>query len=109
MANWRLILQLGDVYHKGLPIPELAGIVAERLAALTIPATMLYSVSTLGDVRDDIVDAFKSVAANPNADADDFDGVMEQLYDWADTELDNHWNGRKVCWVDTISRKVVAQ
>ena len=101
MANWQLKLQLSDVYHKGLPIPELAGIVAERLAALSIPFTMLYAVPDLGDIRDDIVGEFREISVDPNADADDFDEVMKHLYDWADTELDDHCHGKRVCWVKT--------
>ena len=101
MANWQLKLQLGDVYRKELPIPVLAGIVAERLAALKITALMLMAASDLEELRDSIVEGFRLVAANHGANADDFDEVMEQLYNWADTELDDHWHGKRVCWVET--------
>ena len=108
MANWQLKLQLGDVYHSGLPIPKLAKTVAERLAALKIDALMLLAASDLEDVREDIVLGFLALASDPDADADDFDEVMERLYDWADTSLDDYWNGRKVCWVNTITAEEVS-
>ena len=108
MANWQLKLQLGDVYHSGLPIPALAKTVAERLAALKITALMLLAASDLEDLREDIILEFLALAADPSADADSFDAVMEQLYDWADIALDEKWNGRKACWVDTTTKAVSA-
>jgi len=30
-------------------------------------------------------------------DVDEFDELMSRLYDWADTSLDKHWNGKKLC------------
>lgn len=108
MANWQLRLQLGDVYHSGLPIPELAKIVAERLAALKITALMLVAASDLEDIRTEIVEEFQALSADPESDADNFDAVMERLYDWADIALDETWNGRKVCWVDTTMKAVSA-
>lgn len=105
MANWITKLRVGDVYHADLPIPELAGVMAKRLKAVDLPVWVpLYLVEQCRD----IVEEFESLAGDPTGNVEDFDGVMEQLYDWADTPLDGQWNGRKLCWVDTLARAVPA-
>ena len=96
MADWQRTLPLKDVgqtrnHHR------IAAVIAERLPKLR----------PLGDVhldqeRDDIAEEFASIAADPSADVEDFDAVMHQLYNWADTKLDGDWNGKKVCWVQTF-------
>ena len=87
------------MYHAEIPIPKLAGIVAERLKSLNLPAFLDGSGTEID--RDNLVAAFAWLAKDPASDANDFDAVMAELYDWADTPLDGHWNGRKLCWVKT--------
>lgn len=35
-------------------------------------------------------------------DVEVFDSAMYDLYEWADTALDENWNGKKMCWVKTV-------
>ena len=102
MADWKMTLRLGDVYHAGRSIPELAGIVASRLKVKAIPGADEY----LTKWRDEIVDAFEDLAADEDASHDDFNYVMRDLYDWADTPMDSApmFQRKKLCWVDTLNR-----
>ena len=102
MANWQSKLYLGDVYHAGLPIPELAGHVAERLRG--VPPFKGLTKQLLAE-QEKLMEEFESLATDQASTADDFDEVMERLYDWADTRLDDMWPYKKVCWVDTITRR----
>ena len=99
MTNWVTTLNLADVYHEGHPIPELSGIVAKRLKAIRIPNEDEYLTSQ----RDNIVSEFELLAADATSDAEDFDSIMSDLYDWADTPLDNAsmFERKKLCWVKT--------
>lgn len=101
MADWQSELDLSDVWYNTsvgeISIHKLAGIISERLDKIRpsededILATQL-----------ELVDAFLSISEDKECSEDDFDYEMENLYDWADTKLDNSWNGKKVCWIRTF-------
>lgn len=104
MANWQLHLKMqpewsmaleGEITHQ-----ELAGTIAKRLKELR----------DIGSARADrerveIADDFEALSTDPWSDEDDFDHLMDMLYDWGDMSLDDKWNGRKVCWIDTIGAR----
>ncbi|MFL6709257.1 MAG: hypothetical protein ACJ8HI_13725 [Massilia sp.] len=97
MADWQRTLPLKDVWPSRDP-RIIAAVIAERLSKLAPLA-----VDHVDEERDEIVDEFQSIAADPNASTEDFDDVLCRLYDWADTPLDDDkWNGKKVCWVQTF-------
>jgi len=50
---------------------------------------------------DDIISKFDDLSKEDNPDIDDFDHILEELYDWADEPLDNKWNGKKLAWIKT--------
>lgn len=88
---------LKDVYHEDAKIPELAGTVAERLAALA----PFPGEDDINEERDEIVGEFELLSEDPDATVEEFDEIMWRLYDWGDTKLDGHWNGKKCCWIET--------
>jgi hypothetical protein len=96
MANWKYTLEIKDEWQAtkrgDMTISAFAAFVAERIKAL--PA--------FGADRDieDIVDELETIAADPDADTEWFDGVWEQLYDWAD-QVVGGWND-KMCWIGTF-------
>ena len=101
MAGWQRKLKIKKEWRQsedGAITPQqLAAIIADRLAALAV-----FGDEEIDDTRDELVDEFRSLSEDPAADSDDFDCVMVDLYDWADISLDGHWNGKKVCWVETF-------
>ena len=74
MANWQRRLNLADIYHAGIPVHELAGMVAERLASISVPGGDEY----LTDERDEIISEFRDMAEDPAVNTSDFDQVMER-------------------------------
>ena len=99
MAQWQRKLRLSDVYSMGEDeerVPELAGIVANRLAAMKP-----FGIDDIDTERDEIVDMFKEVELG-KLGFDEFNESMERLYDWADQKLDGDWNGKKVAWIETF-------
>lgn len=99
MAQWQRKLELADVYRIGddeEKVPELAGIIATRLLALAP-----FGIDDIDEERAEIVNMFKEVESE-KLGFDEFNDAMENLYNWADQPLDDNWNGKKVCWVNTL-------
>lgn len=97
MAKWQQTLNIKDVWSAKLPIPELAKVVSERLAGLS-----RIGDEYLDDIRLELADEFRYLSDDKDATTEEFNDIMRRLYDWADTPLDDHWNGRKMCWVKTF-------
>ena len=101
MANWQRTLELADAWNNTtvdggtITIPQLAGIIADRLAALSP-----FGIVDIDTARYEIIADFREMAKDPDLDVEDFDANMVRLYDWADTRLDTRWNGKAVCWVN---------
>jgi hypothetical protein len=104
MAQWQRHLRLQPEWSKAqedeISVQELAGVIAERLLALQ-PFT--GRDEWVESERIDLADEFAAISREASIDEEEFDGWMSQLYNWGDTALDSHWNGRKVCWIDTMS------
>lgn len=102
MAKWQRTLKLNpqmQAFRNGeITLKELSASVAEKLRKVRE-----FGVPGIDEEREEIADAFDGLAEDVEADADDFDNVLARLYDWADSSLDDKWNGKKVCWADTIS------
>jgi hypothetical protein len=101
MAQWQRKLKLKDVWNQvnegRMTVQELAGVVVQRLGELED-----FGDEYVDDRKQEVLEMFESVAQIHDADVDDFDCAMENLYDWADMRLDNRWNGKAVCWVETF-------
>lgn len=101
MANWQRKLRLqpewGQRQDNEITAHQLAAAIARKLRALRP-----FHDESIDDERDEIADEFDAFSRDAEADVDDFDDVMTRLYDWGDIRLDDNWNGKKVCWVDSI-------
>lgn len=99
MTNWQRTLNIADVWAQAedreITPKQLAHAIADRLEGLK-PLNNLI----LENEKQDIVEEFRGFVGEETFD--DLDDVMEMLYDWADTPLDNKFNGKKVCWVKTF-------
>jgi hypothetical protein len=99
MANWYSTLDLLPEYEHvlsgSLDCRKMAGIIATRLQAMDWPPRFATKQSNL-------VDDFKCLSDDEEAGPDDFDNLMEQLYDLADTPFVNAGTQYKLCWVKTF-------
>jgi hypothetical protein len=103
MSDWQREIRLqphwGQCKDGKISIQQLARVVAAKLKAIRP-----FNDDELDAERDELVEEFEAFAADGDAYRDDFDDIMDRLYDWGDTRLDTKFiGGKKVCWIDTIS------
>lgn len=99
MANWQSKLDLKDVWNKvskEITLQELSKIIAKRLRKLKPTKD-----KGILEERDDIADEFEGLSLDKNAGFNDFDSIMERLYNWGDIKLNNSFPPDKICWIAT--------
>jgi len=114
MAKWQRVLDIktewGQASDGKLSCKELAKVIVNRLekmqplnAAVVAGHEEAYRYAETQ--RLDLVDQFRAYAEDTedlDADADWFNDLMAQLYDWGDLSLDDKFGGKKVCWIKTV-------
>ena len=104
MANWQRRVRLNPEWDKArdgeITYQQLAVVIAKRLRALR---PFKAEFDNLNEELAEIADEFEWLGTNAGTAAKDTDGVMHSLYDWGDQRLDDNWNGKKVCWIDTLT------
>lgn len=102
MSNWKRTLNLLPEWNHAkdneIDFQELAGIISLRLDRLAPFSDRPY----VEEARQELVYEFESLSLDDDATVEDFDSLMNELYDWADTSLDGNFGGDKVCWVKTF-------
>lgn len=101
MAKWQRELNLlpewRDAQDGKITPQDMAKIISARLRTLAPFGT------GLDFDRDELADQFDDFARDVDAEADDFDQIMQDLYDWADTHISgDFFNAKKACWVRTF-------
>jgi len=101
MANWQMVIDFADIRHgydKGVSIQDVAKQSAEALKKY-VPEAKRINREMGKELENEIIPLFEQVAENDQTDIEDYDDALSELYDWADTALDNNWNGKKMAWV----------
>lgn len=100
MSDWRRKLDFSDYtekYDEGeLSIQEFAKIVAEKLKGLRD-----FDDFGIDCAKDDLIFEFEDIAEDGEGfyGEDEFNYVLNRLYDWGDISLDDKFGGKKVCWI----------
>lgn len=98
---WKTELDLGTSWLSG----DARVICADILKKLpAIDLTFLAENNYLTSERTYLVDEFTILIGQESIDEDEFDQLMNELYDWADQEITSRV---KLCWVRRRSRKHV--
>jgi len=98
MARWLGTLDISKVWKSEDP-RLISAEIAKRLRLM-----LLYSFlegennRLLKAVAEEIVEEFQSASETEGLDVEDFDDLMQTLYDWADSDLGS---GKKLCWIKT--------
>jgi hypothetical protein len=91
MTNWKTTLDIADLHqaHRAgdITIQEVAAGVAKRFKKNR------FAKEDEGFQAEDIIDWLEDLAEDPNATPNDYDGVLNELYNFAD------WDHR--IWVKT--------
>ena len=96
MANWKYSINIRDAWRKAqddeITNKELADEIVKALLKLHC-----HDEELLG-----IIDEFNDL--DEESDNDDFNPIMEALYDWGDTEIPpySQWLPNKMCWIGVI-------
>lgn len=98
MADWQRILDVKDVWASN----DQQTIAIEIVAKLT--EMKPFGFPHIDDAKLAIIAEMSEIAKYTELDVDDFDEVMEMLYDWGDITLPgiSLWNAKKVCWIQTF-------
>jgi len=101
MTKWMNVLDIQDIWKESLDgdisMQELAKEIAEKLSMLDI------SNEDYDFEKQNLVDEFINLSEDEEMKVADFDYVMEYLYDWGDTHLDDKvFGGKKLCWIKTF-------
>lgn len=97
MALWQRNLDIRDVWPTR-NIPLISKTIASKLRALEA-----FGVEEIDAVRDDLATQFETLTEDLCDDTEEFDAVMEQLYDWGDKVIGKGFGLRRerVCWIAT--------
>jgi hypothetical protein len=103
MADWRRTLNIADAMEQtrdgAMEIQELARIIGTGLSAMK----PFIGYSAVERERLELIDNFEAMAEDSGViDPDTFDGLLGLLFDWGDIALDNRFNGKKVCFIQTF-------
>jgi hypothetical protein len=98
MAKWMRTLDIVNEWEQAqeyeLAPQELAAIIAERLNNL-----QNFNDSMIDGIKSHLVEEFKHFSQSEYLDDNDFNKLMNNLYNWADISLDSKFGGKKVCWI----------
>ena len=104
MANWQRKIILNPEWDQAkdgeISYQELAAVITKRLRALK---PFKAELDDLNEELTEIADEFEWLGASADTNVAAIDDLMHRLYDWGDQRLDGDWNGKKVCWVDTLT------
>lgn len=100
MAQWQRELDLREIWRLGIEHPDQLDAVAKGIA-VQIRALKKFGDEYYDYESEDIAWEFDSLSTSDEVTTEEFDDLMERLYDWADQSLDGKVGGKKVCWVKT--------
>lgn len=103
MANWKYVLDFSPFYEADISIQEKAKKVYAEIGRVFVHMLNPDDENYDNDLYT-IGDEFGWFTENDNDDVEEFDNLMEDLYDWADQEVAprGEWPPNKMCWVKTI-------
>ena len=106
MANWQRTLDISESWNKedSVSLTGIQTLAKEIATKLTNLATFTNEEIELE--KEDIIDAFNDLSKDKEANLCSFNSLMDELYNWADTPLDNKLGGKKVCWIKTFEVRV---
>ena len=101
MTEWMNVLDIQDAWEdledSIISMQEAAKGIAEKLSMLDIKN------EDHDFERQNLVDDWINLSEDEEMDIADFNYIMEDLYNWGDTHLnDKVFGGKKLCWIKTF-------
>lgn len=104
MAKWLRTLDIKAEWEAATSeeFKVLAKAISDKLEKLPDLTEGEYFAAVLvNEKKEELKEDFSWIAKATVADIDDFDALMEELYDWGDTIVAEEWPTTKVCWIKT--------
>ena len=103
MADWQFKLNLHDKWDTD-DVHQISADACEKIEKLLeeIKLRKHPVYVEMAESLEDILCNMKIVRDDPDASDEDFNNALESLYDWGDTQLDDNWGGKKMCWINTV-------
>ena len=106
MADWQRTLNLLPEWRQAqdgtISTSKMAGVISKRLLDLQPFSGDDFGIDYEREV---MAEAFEDLSIDTTGGTTEFDALMSDLYDWADTRLDDgvgFWGAKKACWVKTF-------
>ena len=106
MADWQMKIDVSDFWDKypeELSLKEIAEKLVERLEQIKPSVEKRFPNFTEDLER--VIELFEEFIRDDdlNSDVEEFDDRLSELYDWADSPLDDRlFGGRKLMWIKTF-------
>ena len=107
MSNWVKKIDLKDVWNKTedgeLSILALTKILVERLSVIHYSKKDSGSFEQLNQDLEEITGWFEDLIEDENNDADEFDSILNELYDFGDRTISNNkpfHDADKALWIN---------
>jgi hypothetical protein len=108
MADWQIEINLSDVFDDDnfAPIQEKGKQTAEILlkSIVKVKEHELFDEDDI-EFLENLADQFKLINSEDDeySGIDEFDNLMDELYDWGDYPLDDNfgWYSKKRAWINT--------
>ena len=104
MSNWRYTLNIKDIWeNEETSIAEKAIAIATKIKS-TFHFLLNPSSPRYDSWIDDLVMVFEALSEDKNPTVEEFNWIMEDLYDWGDQEVEplGEWPRNKMCWIKTF-------
>lgn len=106
MANWQFTLDIQNAWNKAkedkISSIDLAKEIIIQLKRLRPLIEARYSGKMPVVLLDSLILQFNKFVAKDEDDNNSFDTIFNDLYNWADMELDTNWPPKKLCWVKAV-------
>ena len=107
MAHWVKKIDLKDVWNKAeneeISILELTKVIVERISVIHYSKKDSESFEKLNQDLEEIIGWFEDLIEDENEDADEFDSVLSELYDFGDRTISNNkpfHDADKALWIN---------
>ena len=102
MSGWMHNIDLSQEW----PLAESVALSPQNFSTVVVKklrAIGKYDDEILSRDLENLIGRFEELSEDEKSSKDEFDDVMDDLYEWADTSLDGRWNGKRALRIRIIA------
>ena len=98
MAEWKFKLRIGEEFELANKSIQLAAKgIAEKISSLL---EKVENDDWYNELEDILYDS-EILSEDNSATTEEFDALMERLYDWGDLKTGAGWPSKRLCWIES--------